>query len=63
MFFIRLGEVAKRSGYTRQRIMQKANDPDDDFPTAVPISEQAKGFVDTEFEAWQQRRLAERDAA
>ena len=60
--FIRPKEAARRSGYHIVTIRRKARDPDDDFPSLVPLGPCSFGIVESEFEAWAERRIAERDA-
>ena len=60
--FIRVKEAAKRSGYHIVTIRRKARDPGDDFPAMVRLGPCSFGIVESEFEAWAERRIAERDA-
>lgn len=59
--FIRKNLTAERVGYHHVHMMRKANDPEDDFPSPVRIGLNAVAFVLEEIEAWQERRMAERE--
>ena len=59
--FIRPKEAARRSGFHVVTIRRKARDPYDDFPALVRIGPCSFGIVESEFEAWANRRIAERD--
>ncbi len=59
--FIRPKEAARRSGYHIVTVRRKARDPGDDFPSLVKIGPCSHGIVESEFEAWFARRVAERD--
>lgn len=60
--FIRPKEAAKRSGFHIVTVRRKARDPGDDFPSLVPLGLCSFGIVESEFEEWAERRIAERDA-
>jgi len=53
--------VADRTGYHSQTIRKKAADANDDFPPLVRISAGRVGILESEFELWLARRVAERD--
>ncbi len=59
--FIRPKEAAQRSGYHIVTVRRKARDPEDDFPPLVQLGPSSFGIVESEFEEWASRRIAERD--
>ena len=61
MRFLRMKQVAERVGYhpVHIRRLVKAGE----FPKPVPLGERAVGFVEAEVIAWQEARIAKRDAA
>jgi predicted DNA-binding transcriptional regulator AlpA len=59
--FIRPKEAAKRSGFHIVTVRRKARDPNDPFPSLVDIGPCSQALVESEFEAWAERRIAERD--
>jgi prophage regulatory protein len=59
MKLLRLPQVMERVGYRRSKIfaLVKAGD----FPKPVSIGPRARGFVETEIDAWISERIRERD--
>jgi prophage regulatory protein len=57
---LRLPEVEAVTGIKRSRIYEGIRDGR--FPAPVPLGERAVGWVEGEVAAWQDARIAERDA-
>jgi prophage regulatory protein len=60
--FALLPSVMAVTGYGKSTIWEKAADPDDDFPAPVRIGPKVSAWIEDEIIAWQERRIAERDA-
>ena len=61
MRFLRMKQVAELVGYHPVHIRRLAKAGK--FPKPVPLGERAVGFVEDEVIAWQEDRIAKRDAA
>lgn len=64
--FLRLTEVKKRIGYASDAAvwyLQNPNTPryDPTFPKPVKIGKRAVAWVESEIDAWQQEKIAERE--
>ena len=49
---LRPAAVMDKTGYGRTQIWRKSRDPDDDFPAAIKLGDNAIGWFEDELEAW-----------
>ena len=57
--FYSKAETGQRTSLHPVTCMRKGQDPDDDFPTPIQITEKRVGFVASEVDAWIERRISE----
>ncbi len=61
MRILRLPEVQTKTGLKHSAIYERINLGT--FPRPIPLGAKARGFLESEINAWIEQRLAERDSA
>lgn len=59
MRILRMPEVQAKTGLKHAAIYNRINDGT--FPKPIPLGPKARGFVETEIDAWIKQRIADRD--
>ena len=61
MRFLRLPQVTDRTGYKKTKIYEMISD--ESFPVPVQLGSRAVAWIESEVEAWMQKRIDARDNA